>query len=136
MTASELLERLAVTLRSEVAPAVAEEYPRTQAFLTAVVLQKLAGELRLAASHAAAGADERVGLERDLRRLLDAAPVPPSLQAGLDALPDGGDAALCRFIEVLYGSRRDLGDARFATLLGRVRETLRAGLDRRMEFAS
>ena len=45
-------------------------------------------------------------------------------------------AALCTLIETLYASRAELGAARFDALLGRVRETLRASIDRRMEYAA
>ena len=38
MTPSDLLERLAVTFKTEVGPAIEVDYPRTQAFLSAVVL--------------------------------------------------------------------------------------------------
>ena len=43
----ELLERIARTLKKEIGPAVEDAYPKTQAFMAAVVLQKLAGQLRL-----------------------------------------------------------------------------------------
>ena len=69
MTPSELLERLAVTFRSEVGPAIEAEYPRTQAFISAVVLQKLARQLDLETEH-----DE---LERREREAPAAGPQSP-----------------------------------------------------------
>lgn len=136
MTPSELLERVAATLKGEVGPAVGEEYPRTQAYFSAVVLQKLGAQMRLAEEHTAADARERDALEQDLRRMLEGAPLPPSLETAFAALSAGGDAALCQFIAALYASRDALGETSFDALLGRVRKTLRYALDRRMEYAS
>ncbi|NQV21566.1 MAG: hypothetical protein HQ511_09140 [Rhodospirillales bacterium] len=136
MTPSELLERLAITFKTEVGPAVDGEYPRTQAFLSAVVLQKLAGQLRFADMHAAAEARERAALAQDLKHLLDAAEAPPSLDTAFTALSEPGNAGLCRFIEALYASREQLGEAHFDAVLSRVRKALRGSLDRRMEYAS
>jgi len=48
----------------------------------------------------------------------------------------GNAAAVCTLIETLYASRAELGAGRFDALLGRVRETLRASIDRRMEYAA
>jgi hypothetical protein len=39
MEPEQLLERLATTLRRQIGPAVAEPYPRTQAFMASVVLE-------------------------------------------------------------------------------------------------
>jgi hypothetical protein len=44
--ADELLERVARTLREQVGPAVEEPFAKTQAFMAAVILDKLAGQLR------------------------------------------------------------------------------------------
>ena len=61
---------------------------------------------------------------------------PASAIDAVQALTRSRDAAaLCALIEALYASRAELGDARFDALLGRVRDTLRASIDRRMEYA-
>ncbi len=137
MTSSELLRRLAKTLKEEVGPAVEADYPRTQAFLTSVVLQKLARQLQFAEDHASADRHDRDALERDLRRLLDEVGATPPLHSAFQHLCEAGDnTSLCRFIETLYASRTALGPAGFEVLLTRVRTTLRARLDRQMEVAS
>lgn len=137
MTPSELLGRLAKTLKEEVGPAVEADYPRTQAFLTAVVLQKLARQLQLAEDQTSAERCDRDVLERDLRRLLDEIDAPPPLHSAFLTLSEeGSNASLCRFIETLYASRAKLGVEGFEVLLTRVRATLRARLDRQMEVAS
>lgn len=137
MTPSELLGRLATTLKEEIGPAVEADYPRTQAFLTSVVLQKLSRQLRLAEDHASADRRDRDALERDLRGLLDEVSAPPQLHNAFKLFSEeGGNASLCRFIETLYASRAELGANGFDILLTRVRATLRARLDRQMEVAS
>jgi len=142
----ELLGRLARTLRSEVGPAVANDYARTQAFLAAVVLEKLAGQLACEAAHLEARAADWTSLVRDLGASLaapDAAtgepPVPGALADSVAALeqggPEGMQAGLGRVVEALYRTRGSLGDREFEKLLARVRQTLRADLDRRLEYA-
>lgn len=137
MSPDELLKRLATTLKQDIAPAVTAGYPRTQAFMTAVVLQKLAEQLRLADAHATAERRERCELLDDLDRLLPPNDSPEALRCALDAMrTDGGDPGLCRFIETLYAWRGALGERRFETMLGRLRQTLRSRLDRQMAYAS
>ncbi|MEC9345388.1 MAG: hypothetical protein VYB54_04120 [Pseudomonadota bacterium] len=135
MQPEDLLARFAKTLRSDIGPAVKAEYPRTQAFLGAVVLEKLATELRLSQAHARAAAADRAALRRDLGAMLGAAKAPASVSEAFAAMADGGDASLCRFIEALYASRDTLGAERFDAMLGRVRQDLRRAIDRRMEVA-
>ncbi len=134
MNRADLLADMAELLKGEIAPAVSDAYPKTQAYLGAVVLQKIAAELRLAEIHSQAAAGERetllAGLEPDLR---DA---PDAVTAACTALRTGGDAELCAFIETLYANRDGLGQDRFDALLGRVRQDLRRSIDRRMEIAS
>ncbi|MFT5390499.1 MAG: hypothetical protein ACI8PT_000684 [Gammaproteobacteria bacterium] len=135
MNPSDLLERMAAMFKSDVGPAVDGEYPRTQAYLSAVVLQKLSAQLRCAPAHAAHEAADREALYTDIAVLLADAPSVPALAQASAALADADDATLCSFIEALYAARPVLGEAPFATLLGRVRASLRRSLDRRMEYA-
>ena len=134
MNRSDLLSRMAGLLKREIGPAVEADYPKTQAFLGAVVLEKVSAELRLAEAHAEAGAADRDALVAELDAGLSDAPAP--VREAFRALPNGGDAALCGFIEALYGNRDALGRERFDRLLGRVRQDLRRGIDRRMEIAA
>ena len=136
MTPSDLLERLAVTFRSEVGPAIETEYPRTQAFMSAVVLKKLARQLDREAEHDELERREREALRRDLERLLGEVTAPHTVREAFAGLGRLGDAGLCRFIEALYAEREALGTAGFDALLGRTRQAMRRSLDRRMEYAS
>jgi hypothetical protein len=136
VTEGDLLQRIARTLRQEIGPAVADEYARTQAFMAAVVLEKLGRQLALAGEHEAAATADLTALVADLRGLLADREAPAPVRTALEALAEMRDnAALCRLIEALYAARPTLGEARFATALGRIRRTLRRSVDRRMEIA-
>ena len=136
MTDGELLERVAQILRQEIGPAVDAEYPKTQAFMAAVVLQKLSRQWALAGEHAAAETADLAALPADLRELLAHGDAPATVRAAVDRLAETRDnAALCHLIEALYGTRPALGAARFGVLLGRVRQTLRRSIDRRVAVA-
>jgi len=135
MAPDELLARVAVTLRRDIGPAVGEPYPKTQAFMAAVVLEKLAGQLRLAAEHAEAEQRDRAALVADLAALVEPGD-PPAVQAAVEALAaEPGPAPVCRLIEALYAAN-DLPAERFELLLGRVRAASRARLDRQLAYAA
>ena len=136
MSPSELLERMAENFKTEVGPAIEADYPRTQAFLSAVVLQKLAMQLRLQQGHSELERRDRETLQQDLVQLLADIEAPPSLSDAASTLIEDGDGGLCHIIEALYAARETLGEAAFEALLGRVRQTMRRSLDRRMEYAS
>jgi hypothetical protein len=137
MNHGELLQRIASSLKRDVGPAIEAEYPKTQAFMAAVVLQKLGQQLGLESAHRSADAEDLSALLDDLRDLLEGGEMPASVTEAVQTLSRTRDAAaLCTLIETLYASRAELGAARFDALLGRVRETLRASIDRRMEYAA
>jgi len=131
----ELLSRMAQILRNDIGPAVTEPFPKTQAFMAAVILDKVSAQLHHAAGHAAADAADRAGLADDLASLVTSAD-PAPLRDAVAGLAAGGDEALGRVVTALYEARDDLGAERFEALLGRVRRTLRARLDRQLEVAS
>jgi hypothetical protein len=135
MNPDELLERIASSLRREIGPAVAEPFAKTQAFMASVVLEKLAGQLRLIEVHARAEAADRAALVDDLEAELGADP-PARVRKALAAARDGGTDALCNLVEALYAERDALGADCFARALSRARRTLRARLDRQLEVAS
>jgi hypothetical protein len=133
-TAPEVLRRMATTMREQIAPAVDEPFARTQAFMAAVVLAKLAGQLAAAESDARADDRERDALVTALATRL---PSPSAeLGAALDELrDDGSDAAWNRLVLAIYAGRGALGD-RFDEVLAAVRVALRSRLDRAMAYAS
>jgi hypothetical protein len=136
VTEGALLQRIARILRQDIGPAVADEYARTQAFMAAVVLEKLGRQLALAGEHEGAESVDLALLVADLRGLLTEGEAPAPVRTAVDALAERrGNAALCRLIEALYAARPTLGEARFAGALDRIRRTLRRSVDRRMEIA-
>lgn len=134
MQRADLLERMSMLMKRQIGPAVADEYPRSQAYLGAVVLQKLSAELRLSAEHDRAAAADRIALIDDLRP--DLAGAPEAVANAFAGLESGGDQALCDFIATLYAQREALGTPLFEKLLTRVRVDLRSSIDRRMEIAA
>ncbi len=134
MNDGDLLLRIAETLKQEIAPAVVAEYPKTQAFMAAVVLQKLGRQIALAPEHARAARADLDALIGDLTT--STTDGPSELRRAVAHLAQAHDAAaLCGLIEALYASRAALGERRFEELLTRVRRILRADIERRMEYA-
>ena len=132
-----LLERIARTLKKDIGPAVDAAYPKTQAFMAAVVLQKLAGQLRLADEHAAASQRDLHELGEELSQLTASNAIPAPLAEALRTLRHDLDtASVSGLIETLYATRSELGEERFASLLSRVRTRLRARIDREMVYAA
>lgn len=137
MEHADLLERIAATLRHEVGPAVTDEYARTQAYMAAVVLGKLAAEMRAKAADAAADGADLDALFADLAVLAEGGPLPRALTGALEsAARERSDAHLSRLVEQLYAAREALGAQRFDALLGRVRQTLRARLARALAYSA
>jgi hypothetical protein len=133
----ELLARMAVTLRQEIGPAVPDAYARTQAFMAAVVLEKLSRQLSTAVDDDEAGRHDLQVLAADLASQLSEGPRPTALATAVAELsgPEGR-TALSAFIEALYASADELGAERFAALRDRIRQTLRADLDRQIRYAA
>jgi len=131
----DLLERVATTLRQDIGPAVSSAYPRTQAFMAAVVAEKLARQLAVAAAHERADAADLVQLYANLDARVRAGSTPASVRALVrEGVTDPSVANVCRLIEALYAHRTELGPT-FDTALGMIRAVLRARVDRQMEYA-
>ena len=137
MNPDELLHRIAQTLKQEIGPAIDAAYPKTQAFMAAVVLEKLARQLELAPAHAARDKVDTDALVADLNEISPLAELPVAVQAATESLRTHFDrTALNTLVEALYANRDALGQALFARLLGRLRQTLRANIDRQMQYAA
>ena len=136
MNEADLLARIAGTLRADVGPAVTDEFAKTQAFMAAVVLQKLAAQLAHTQAHAQATAVDMAALIDDLEVERAVSALPPASESAIETLRKQRDrAALSDLIKVLYADRAHLGHDRFAQLLTRVRRTLRADIDRQLVYA-
>ncbi len=131
LSSAEQLRRLAAAVREEIAPEVSSEYPRTQAFMASVILQRVAREVELADEHRAAEQQDVAALEADLRSILSDA--PPGVRAAASGLGTGAVAMLRPVIAELYAW--DPMDPAARQALARIRAVLRSDIDRRMEIA-
>jgi len=133
-----LLERIARTLKKDIGPTVEDAYPKAQAFMASVVLQKLAGQLRLTDDeHAAASQHDLQELAEELGQLTAPDDIPSCLSGAIRRLhQELGTASVSHLIETLYATRAELGEERFEDLMGRVRTRLRARIDREMVYAA
>ena len=133
--AEDLLTRISGSLRHVIGPAVGDDYPRTQACMASMILEKTVRQVQLAAAHAAADEADIAALVRDLGALLGEGSPMMVTQAVDGVAGERDNRALTALVDALYGARDGLGDDVFTAALGRVRTTLRAQLDRRCEVA-
>lgn len=135
MAPDQLLARLASTMRRQVGPQVGDEFARTQAFMAAVILEKLAGQVRLAEEHNTAQQADLAALVATLEPQVRPDD-PEPVHRAIDQLRTAGPAGLGPVVAALWDGRAALGEDRFAALLGAVRTVLRARIDRQMEYAA
>jgi hypothetical protein len=125
--AKQLLSEIVNSIREVIAPAVAEPYPKAQAYMAAVILEFVARQI-----------EERGDLERRkhaamLELVRDLSPLPEmSRLLRADHLSEAG---LCELIEHLYAERAVLGEETFGAANRRVRQTLRELLDQDLKIA-
>ncbi|CAB4700593.1 MAG: hypothetical protein F2934_04715 [Actinobacteria bacterium] len=133
---AELLARMSVTMKTAIAPNTTGT-AKPQAYMAAVVLEKLAKQLELAPAHAAQQASDAESLIADLTRLTASLSLPDGTTAAVSGVSAACNAvSICTLVQALYADRTLLGDDLFAALLSRVRVALRADINRRMEFSA
>ena len=133
----EVLERIAKTLKKDIGPAVGDAYPKTQAFMASVVLQKIAGQIRLADAHAAADTRVLQQLFSELGRVNGVDNMPLSLQTAVKTLGKNLDTAgVSAVIRALYATRSELGEKRFSEMMACVRARLRSRVNREMSYSA
>ncbi len=136
MDEADLLACIADTLRRDIGPAVSDEFAKTQAFMAAVVLQKLAAQLAHADAHARAQQADMDALVADLETARTASVLPQTSEQAITTLVRQRDkAALSELVAALYADRAPIGEDLFAQLLQRVRRALRADIDRQLVYA-
>jgi hypothetical protein len=125
--AKQLLNEIAASLRMVIAPAIADPYPKAQAYMAAVVLEFVSRQV-----------EERSDIENEKRAAmfellhdLSRLPEMHRLVRG-DHLSEDG---LCELIEHLYAERDALGEETFGAANRRVRATLRQLLDLDLKVA-
>ena len=132
----QLLGRIAKSLKTEIGPAVNAAYPKTQAFLTAVVLEKLAGQLKFEQEHAQIEDKELLILSRDLIKIGEE-DLPATLKNAIVQVNDELDiGSVSALIKILYDNKPVLNEKIFDMLLGRIRKFLRSRVDRAMEYSA
>ncbi len=138
----ELLSRLADTVRTQIAPAVDDEYARTQAFMVSVILHRLAKQAQLSDEHRTAETADVAALADQLDAVMarartaaeDAGDVPESVgNAVAHMRSQASIAAASEIIEALYGW--DASHPAAESALAAIRFALRSDIDRRMEIA-
>ena len=132
----QLLGRIAKSLKTEIGPAVNAAYPKTQAFLTAVVLEKLAGQLKFEQEHTRIEDRELLILSRDFIKIGEE-DLPATLKNAIVQVNDELDiGSVSALIKILYDNKPVLNEKIFDMLLGRIRKFLRSRVDRAMEYSA
>jgi hypothetical protein len=118
----QLLKEIIISLREVVGPAINEPYPKSQAFMAAVILEFISGQIQQRDDIAAGKRSFLDTLFDDLRTL----PATKKL-----APPDvvACEETLSRLIEQLYEARSSLSADDFANANRRIRRALREMLD-------
>jgi hypothetical protein len=130
----ELLAHIAAMLRADIGPAVTEPFAKTQAFMAAVILEKVAAQLRATEGSAA---DASAETELAMSALYVDAAAVPRIRLAVDGVrTEPTDAHWSALVRALYAERQALGEEQFQHLLGRVRPVLRARLDRVLVYAA
>jgi hypothetical protein len=125
--AKQILNQIVTSLREVIAPAIAEPYPKGQAYMAAVVLEFVARQVEERSDIDQQKNSAMLELLEDLSRL-------PQLN-GLVRGDDLNEAGLCELIEHLYAERSRLGEETFAAANRRIREALRQLLDQDLKVA-
>jgi hypothetical protein len=129
ISARRMLEEVIASLRGVIAPAISAPYPKTQAYMAAVILETVSQAIEERSDLAEAKKRSIDRLFADLGDLGVGAS-PESLGGGAD------DARLATLVERLYADRERLGEERFAAANRRVRQTLRDLLDADLKIAA
>ena len=125
--ARQLIHEIVTSLREVIAPAVAEPYPKAQAYMAAVVLEFVARQIEERGDLEEHKHAVMLELTRDLARMPEV--------SGLVRGDHLGEDGLCELIEHLYAERSRLGEETFAVANRRVREALRQLLDQDLMVA-
>ncbi|MDO8431173.1 MAG: hypothetical protein Q7S58_02055 [Candidatus Binatus sp.] len=129
LPAKRLLDEVISSLRTVIAPAIAEPYPKSQAFMAAVILEFLSQQVTERSDIATAKHAALESVFADLAKLFDS-----SDAANVDG--DNPEARLCNAIERLYARREMLGEEIFTSANRRIRQALRELLDQDLKIAA
>jgi hypothetical protein len=127
IAATKLIDAIAKSLREVIAPAVVEPYPKSQAYMAAVILEFVSRQV-------AAGGDIDERKLTALQALYDDLSRLPQLSR-LAVGGKAGEAELSELIERLYRERDLIGEETFTAANGRVRRALRQLIDEELKVA-
>jgi len=125
--ARNLINEIVASLREVIAPAIAEQYPKSQAYMAAVILEFVARQIEERSDIETQKHAAMTELMRDLARFPEVAKLVRGEHMS--------EAGLCDLIEHLYSERARLGEETFAAANRRIRLTLRALLDADLKVA-
>ncbi len=127
LPAKQLLQEVIASIRNVIAPAIADPYPKSQAYMAAVILEFIARQVEERSDIAAAKSRIYARLFEDLAAMPE-----------LGEIARGGgdpDQRLCEIIDQLYAERKRMGEAAFAAIDDRIRRALRSLLDEELKVA-
>jgi hypothetical protein len=119
--AKQLINEIVTSLREVIAPAIADPYPKAQAYMAAVILEFVSRQVEERGDIEEQKQSVMIELLRDLSRLPGMTRIVRGDQVSEDGLSD--------LIGHLYAERSRLGEETFAIANRRVREALRGLLD-------
>lgn len=128
LSARHLLEEVVASLRNVIAPAIGEPYPKSQAYMAAVILEFVSRQV-----------EERHDIDEEKTHTLnelfqDLSSLLAGKEPAVSSISDQ-EAHLCRLIEWLYAEKDRLGPETFAAANHRVRAALRQLLDQELKVA-
>jgi hypothetical protein len=128
LPAHRVLEEIIASLRNVIAPAIAEPYPKAQAYMAAVILEFVSRQV-----------EERRDVEEGKKQILGDLFHDLSMVLAGKSLPSSSasdyEARLCRLIEWLYAEKDRLSPEIFVAANQRVRAALRQLLDQELKVA-
>lgn len=127
IAASQLLDAIVKSLREVIAPAIDEPYPKSQAYMAAVILELVSRQI--------AGGQE---IEQQKRSIVQALYRELSRVPQLDSLvhdDQPGEAQLSELIERLYLERDRIGEEAFIAANQSIRQALRQMVDQELKIA-
>ncbi|MSQ47976.1 MAG: hypothetical protein EXR78_06245 [Deltaproteobacteria bacterium] len=128
IAAHRLLEEVIASLRNVIAPAIADPYPKSQAYMAAVILEFVARQVEERHDIDEEKTHALTDLFHDVNSLL-------SGKAPAVANTSDQEARLSRLIEWLYAEKERLGPETFTAANQRVRAALRQLLDQELKIA-
>jgi flagellar biosynthesis/type III secretory pathway protein FliH len=133
------IDEIIASLRNVIAPAIADPYPKAQAYMAAVILEYVTRQVEERTDAVAEKQQELAAFFRDVGKTLADHGFSQVASTVLDngqretTLDQAQEERLCRLIEALYAHREEMGPELFAELNQRVRASLRRLLDQELK---